>query len=358
MNPTRCLIILSLGISLTQPAQAQLEIPEWEYPPIEFQNEDTPIVLKSWTAEPDVPEPKYALSFSIYANAFQHPEDALKLSRQQRDPEILKTSAATSFSRPQRDLIENTRWIRKMARHWGTRRQTEYVVYAVSEADAQLLAQAILEIINKDIRRDFESYWQRVQDGPQTIANATAQIPQAQAEIKRLKAEMERLGKTVPYQDVTAATQDINELSKLLRAIKFDIVEIQAKIATIRRIKAGKGHSIKPDTRVILDQMLIQLDIELAGSLARQAAVEEPWQKAEIYCTAVYEFKRACERKTKLENTVDNAEKLLMRADVSPKQPPVSIRPSSFMNNRVFIGPVVVMDRQKEDTSPQKKPGE
>ena len=251
----------------------------WPERKIEFEVSDELLELGKYTAQPGQLWPKWAVTFAVAKRSgwtrkgYRGGESCPELT-----DALLQTLAAAHLSDRQRRFVEESVWLVERSDRAAPSPRglwfRVYAVYAVSEDDARHMAAAAVELLDQPRKEDFEK-------ARQAILDTGVKLPQlqgdfAEAHVRRLKAweEYESAYRAAPYENREAAIRDLERLEDALRAVDVTIAGINAKMATIRRLKDERGDQAD-ETMIMLDRLLIEQDVELAGALARREAVTE-----------------------------------------------------------------------------------
>jgi hypothetical protein len=334
-----CLVAWTL---LASNSLAQDEVPEWPKPTWRFESVDTPLVLERWYREPDVPVPRFAATF---AGRIRH---AWGRNTTAAAEDLLATAAAERLSEQQRTFVRHSRF---MAVHGqGLEGQIEfprghvrYDLFAVSQEDAEVMVEAVLEIYNRSRREKFEERRKELAEAPQILADARVRLAEVDAEITRHRNEYTSAREALAYEGVDNAKEDIQQLDKVLRSIEFDIAGASAKIQAIDRIKGDDG-TRDPDTLRMLDRMMVEQDVEMAGLLARKAAVQTARDAAQDFCTSYEQYRNARTEKVSLQRSIDHARSLLEEGWGGLEDLPENMRPIEVYGDEVTIRPLLLPD--------------
>lgn len=343
-----CLVACAL---LASNSLAQNEVPEWPKPTWRFEFVDTPLVLEEWmleewNREPDVPVPRFAATAACPIRRVYCVWDARRGTAGAE--KLLATGAAERLSEQQRAFVRRARFMTLNGKGLKGRMKLprdykRYDVFAVSQKDAEVMVEAVLELYDRNRRTKFEERRKEFIEAPQVLAEAPVHLAEVEAEIARRENEYTRAREAVPYKRVEEAEEDIQLLDKVLRSIEFDIAGARAKIQAIDRIKGDEGTG-DPDTLRMLDRMMVEQDIEMVGLLARKAAVQAARDAAQAFCTSVDLYRSARGRKDSLQRSIDRARSLLEGAGEELEDPPQSMRPVGVYGDKVTIQPLQLPD--------------
>jgi len=266
---------------------------------------------------------------------------------------ILKTETGQQLSEKQKLLVARLVASRKdpndIVGPFGTGASSilgtsRYTLPAVSEQDARLMAEALVEWLDGIARAELErekNYREEVQAG---VTEASHRIPGLESQIATVDKKLTELKKTVHYVSADDARRNASELANVLNQVEVDIAGIKAKVDAINKIKAN---NVKAAIDEKLNEMLIVQDVELAGALARRDAALAAIEGAEQFYTL-------SEQKVQLAGELDNQQVTIKGGSRSVEQrervladPPSEMRPITVYDNKVTIFPA----RQPEGTT-------
>jgi len=213
-------------------------------------------------------------------------------------------------------------------------------LYAVSEADARLIAQAVIEMADKRNRRRFDRAVQEVRRLRARIPDAEETVAANEPELKKIDVRLEGLKKAGYFQNPEEAKKIAAELGMLLNQIDIDIAGLKAKIQTLskRFSKARVTESMR--------DMHLAIEVDLVGALVRMRAAQEARARA-------LDYMALSERRGVLQKQLDGARRTLTpqyrkhnakwieATERELANPPPHMRPVVIKNNTVFIHPVV-----------------
>ena len=209
------------------------------------------------------------------------------------------------------------------------------VLYAVSEEDTRKMAKAFVEYLDADPILRLE----RSKNALAVCQKAIVDLPKEIAELKEKITQTDSRRKTfetyVRYFEIDKVRADKTELGSKLRSIEIDIKGVQAKMDATKRVPS---RTIVNDIKATLDLMVIELDIELAGLLARKQATERYHNNADQWIR-LYEESRRYAR------DIHNKEKALKAVKKNPpglkmelaEAQAADMAPVKIVDNKVVI---------------------
>ncbi|NQV33197.1 MAG: hypothetical protein HQ515_10915 [Phycisphaeraceae bacterium] len=182
--------------------------------------------------------------------------------------ELAKTHAWSTFSETQRQFCKTT----KIWSHVGTNntalsnyRKTNF--YAVSEIDAEKMANAFTELLYTQFRKRFEDAATENTSLAQEISEGTQDLAKDESRFKEVCTQFDEAKQSPKYLSLMdeeasdAAKATILHMITLMDQINIDTSEIRAKLNAIEKLKQD-GHSN-------LNSMETELIIQLAGIEAK-----------------------------------------------------------------------------------------
>ncbi|KPK75990.1 MAG: hypothetical protein AMJ79_08775 [Phycisphaerae bacterium SM23_30] len=217
----------------------------------------------------------------------------------------------------------------------------KYYLPGWTEDDARKMAQALLEVLDKENAGRLEKARQELKQRKERAAQQEKSIAELRLKKKPIEEQLESFKNTIYYQTIEDARRSIFEWSNLINVIEVDIVGIRAKLEMIEQQRDENQKRKKPLESITnaLFQIEMANKIELAGALARKGAAQVSLEKAK-------EFVHLCEQEKELaaplksyeqslaeeEAAIDKLEKTL--ADLPPY-----MRPIEVLDNTVTIYP-------------------
>jgi len=329
-------LLVAICVWLSGPGQVELptedELPKWPERQIVFEKLDEPVVVALPPTKPGTAWPRWAAAFEVTVAS----SPGNTRFRQDVDTWVLETRAAEGLSQEQRRLVRNADTVRGVSRRSkvpGTA-TLELRVHAVSEQDARLMTRAVVEWLESSPRVAFEIERRKLKSSIAALQGARTELAQFLREQPHPAAELEKISQSVWYSSAEEAEEDIRALEKAMRAVELDIAGITAKTEAIQKhMQARTG----PSVREALQRLLIEQDVEMAGAMARKAALRAHLNQAREYVRAVQAQARHAELLTRikqLEHEIDTARESLrtLPGFLAPPQlaGPVRIQPIKY----------------------------
>ncbi len=339
MNRARTFVCLGAIGLLVAGTLAQDDLPEWPERELQFERIDDAIVVTGFSEKPGLVLPRYAVSF-LLAEADSDDKDQV---RRRVDDWLLQAPSAEQLSEEQRNLVRGADVVRSTRVHGKPMRYGDpelgIQIYAVTEEDARVMARAVIELVEGSHRRSFEHYRDILIDGITHLAERRHKLEEFLREHPDPAKKLEEVKKTIWYESIEEAQEDMRVLEKALRGVDVDISGIAAKTASIRNYLDDADIVERPGVENMLSQLLIQQDIEMAGAVARKAALDSHLQRAHAYVRAV----EASKKHQKMTRSIRDNERFIELKRDELRNPAEGMRPVDVLGP-VTIQPVECAD--------------
>ena len=347
MNYARTCVCLAGIVLVVADTLAQDDLPEWPKLEVEFEVLDESLEVKDLSARPGRIWPRFAVSYAVdsisqfYQTSSIH--SALK-SQEVLTERLLNTSAAKSFSERQGEFVQSSVWLvarrrlRDKLRHLPDGGQ-QCTLYAVTEQDARLMAEASLEILDAERRAKFEETKGWLLKYSARLAESGGELSAAERGMAEARVELERARQAAPHKNRGAAEEDIGRLEVSLWSIEVSVAGVNAKIAAIQRLKTKEANARDSETSQMLDRLLMEQDVELAGLLAQRDIVGSRLNLAKTYVAAANKYNQAILRWEELKETIKSTRKNLEQSEKRLRTPDSSRRPVRLFG-KVVIQPI------------------
>jgi hypothetical protein len=227
-----------------------------------------------------------------------------------------------------------------------------YRIWGVNEEDVMTMALGVIE------RCDWIAA-QKIERKKIEIAEFQKRLKKAQEELPQLKQRKQHLGQKVsdlikayskdnPYvlgNDYnehllfTNAIKNASDASVFLKEVNFELIGLDAKQKTIEAFKK-KGRMSEPEWLVKLDQLMVAIEIERAGALARKSAYEKTFNQSKELIETMEARGRVEIEMDECQNHRTQAEKKLPVIQKWIQNPPGNSRPIEVYENNIVIRPV------------------
>jgi hypothetical protein len=208
-----------------------------------------------------------------------------------RSIHILATAGSHEFSEEQRRLLADValggvlRVGLDDGRPWapGTNRRFLHIP-AATEADVKPMVQALWEGIAAAREQVREKVQRKIYEVSELLPPLEQRAAKLQAEAEQADAARKAAWEQMGYRDTEELQRDQFELERAARAVQIESAGIRAKMEAIEKVRA-RGRATDEGTRLLLDRLQIEQDVELAGALARQNAIAVRQAAAREYQT-------------------------------------------------------------------------
>jgi hypothetical protein len=238
-----------------------------------------------------------------------------------------------------------------------------YSLFAVSEEDARQMAALFVDHIDGRTRQSLENARQQLQNSLETLKEAPAKIEEYVARYKQLDEQIAEqckslgveVGPTVSALGSEKWTRRFDEVKASLRALDIEragqlarlctiqeYMAQQTQPATLRRLHGGEAAASQPNPALLtsLETMLVELNVEMAGTQAKREAIEKdiaPWREI---LELVDKRDEARDRREDWRTKLDNARRSVEQLPQRLAEPPASMRPVQVKDDTVRIVPV------------------
>ena len=296
---------------VTQPGDDQAAddaVPPWPEREFAFEISETPLNSKDYQARPGLIWPEFAVPLgtyipnSAYEGLFWKPgrgDDPVK-----RTEALLNTSAAARFSAKQTEFVKTSPWLTS-----ENRKSSNYMqmtLYAMSAEDAKLMVEAVFELMDAPIKPSFEEMRTKLLEKLQLRDERRAKLADAQRVVEEANTSYQAALQSTGYENRECARRALEQIDDALRMIEVSIAGINAKRDAIRKMKSEKLRMSSESTRLMVDQLLIEQDIDLAGALAQQESLLKHRETALTLIRARDAYDAALETTRKLNDEISS----------------------------------------------------
>lgn len=198
---------------------------------------------------------------------------------------FLSTTAGKLLSQKQIELLSTGYYCISRLGKFGDTVGNHYQcrLYAVTEEDARNMAKAFVELLTNKAEAEAQPLRKQLVKIQEQLSRAKEEMPEKESEAKIALATLIELRKNVPYyspKDARDAKEATLDLNKMLVILDIEIAGIKARIAEIEKYQAKIQDK---NTLAKLEQLMAEQNIELAGSLAKQAQTATARERAREY---------------------------------------------------------------------------
>lgn len=263
--------------------------------------------------------------------------------------EIEKSPLAKKLSAAQRAFIEGGFAVRVEE----SRLLPNYYptwLYAVSEADARLMAQACLDGLKRRADERVLEYKRNLTERREQLAGAQGELPKKEAELKACEDQY-KSAKQVRHEfesDVEAAKssmQTVTEMDKTLDTLEIELAGIRKKLGAINEYRktpqSMQDHDRLrklPDGMLVkLEQMFIEQTIELSGLEARREVAELIRAREQRFLGLKSERLELQRDVRALKKSIDDCERWIPEIQERLNKPTIEMLTPKVYNNSVTI---------------------
>lgn len=188
------------------------------------------------------------------------------------------------------------------------------LLYAVTQEDAQKMAQAYFQFARQAFRTRVGGFEQDIRRYREEIESTKKKIAETQERLETAQNAFLDFQRTVPYREDDEARQAIGELDRMLNAAQVEIAGITAKIKAIqayRREQALRSAQIPQEGGARLDTMFVEESIALRGAEARKEMATKLREQANRFIDLKATLTNAPGEKKRLAETLDGAQRNL-----------------------------------------------
>ncbi|MBL7153829.1 MAG: hypothetical protein ISS79_08930 [Phycisphaerae bacterium] len=262
-------------------------------------------------------------------------------------PDIfLKTSAGAAMSPKQREFIESTDAFIYMGPSTTTGPQRSFYLYAVSEADARRMIEALMEILGERPKQIRLEYARRLRQYREEMAKAKGLLPGKEALLPSVKADYDKSKELAhPFSADTEAAgrakETILEMSKMLDTLDVELAGIRGKLKVIQEYWSQDGTWTKEAFAKLQEMQIIQT-IELKGAEARREAAVAIRKREKDFLDLFDQWLSLESEVKHLKSTIKNREERIAQIEAILANPKPDMLPPKIYQDKVVIYPVRV----------------
>jgi hypothetical protein len=186
------------------------------------------------------------------------------------------------------------------------------MLYAVTEQDAQKMAQAYYAYAMACFRQEMQETETALREAPEKIAEAQKRVAEMEERITAAQKALEEVQRTVPYRTEDEAHQAIGELNRMRNAAQVEMAGIKARIAAIQEYQRGTANHSRPEeTLPRLAMMYVEESIVLQGARAREEMATRLREQASRFLDLTSTLARAVAEKPTLTADLDRRQNQL-----------------------------------------------
>ncbi len=254
---------------------------------------------------------------------------------------FLKTSAGAAMTTKQREFMESTDdYI-----YIGSNSENKFFrLYAVSEADARRMIDALIEILNEKPNLVRLATAAKLRKYQEEMAKAKGLLPGKEALRATAKADYDKSKESAhPFEaDIEAVEQakkTIVEMGKMLDTLDVELAGIRGKLKVIQDYWSRDGAWTK-EVFAKLQEMQIMQTIELKGAEARRKAAVAIRQREKDFFDLFDQWLSLSGEVGGLMGTIESKEKRIAQTEEMLANPKPDLLPPKIYQDKVVIYPV------------------
>ncbi len=225
---------------------------------------------------------------------------------------------------------------------------TLYTLFAVSEQDARRMGILLINYFDGQAQKRLDGDRRTLAEAVETLRQAPERIQEYQARLKQLDDQVKSLG--LGRDDSDAWSRMIEEAKPTLKALEIERAGQTARLRKIQEYmaqqtqpakpaQAGRSPASQPDAAVLtaLETMLVQLNVEMAGTQAKQEAIEKeiaPYRQA---VELVRKRSEAWRMKEEWQTNLDRAKSTVEYLPKRLAEPSADLQPVQVKNDTIEL---------------------
>jgi hypothetical protein len=217
-------------------------------------------------------------------------------------------------------------------------------LYAVSEEDAKLMAQAYLDGLNKYAGWIMVDQKRVLNEWQEKLHLAQKELPEKEAKLKDLEEQYKReKNKTHRFsseeETPKLAKENILEMNKTLDTLEIELSGIREKLKAIEKYRNEPEQ--REAIRARLDEMFVEQMIELSGLEARRQTTERLRAEQQLFLILFNKRNDLQHEVGKLRKTIESSKNAINDINDLLKNPMPHMLPPKVYQNKVVIYPVL-----------------
>jgi len=251
---------------------------------------------------------------------------------------FLKTAAAAAMTPKQREFVKGSDAFANAGDGGKIRNHDEFLLYAVSEADARRMIDALIEILGERPKRRRLEYATKLQEYREEMAKAKGLLPGKEALLPSVKADYHKSKElshafSADTEAADHAKKTILEMSKMLDTLDVELAGIREKLKVIQDYWSQDGMWTKEAFAKLQELQIIQT-IELKGAEARRKAAVAIRRREKDFLDLFHQW-------TSLESTVKS-----LRSRIESRQRRIAEIEAILANPKAdMLGPKIYQDK-------------
>jgi hypothetical protein len=312
---------------------------------------ETSIEIKAWTiavGKTEEGKPKYftnpgPVKPSYVAKVMLHDDYPRSNSATGVMNRILESPIAKKFSKEQQQFFKTELAVRldepeRIPFYYST------WLYATSEEDAKLMAQAYIDGLNRLADQNLSRCKQRLSEHQQKFDKEQKELSEKQSQLKIIEKEYETRKETTHRfssgsEAADLAKKSIIEMDKTLNSLDIELAGIREKLKAIEKYRNEPDYHAEMYIR--LDEMYIELMIEMSGLEARRKITEQIREKQQVFLSVYNRLINLRSEVSSLEKSINIGKGSIDDIKNDLKIPRPWLQPPKVYQNTVMIYPVL-----------------
>lgn len=222
-------------------------------------------------------------------------------------------------------------------------------LYAVSEADARIMARALFDKCAQNARRSIgydktavKRYQESLKQTQAVLPEKEKQLEQAEKDYKSVKAAMYPLH--TEGEAAELAKELILQMDRQSKMLDIDWAGLQGKLQVVEEYLARPD--LNSDVTETLEGQRIELMVEMSGLEARRQAIQQIRDEQQRFCTLFRAREELVGAVQELRESLKRAERAIRSRIRRIENPPDSMRPPKVYQNKILIYPIESGDVQ------------
>ena len=258
---------------------------------------------------------------------------------------FLKTSAGAALTVKQREFMEeSTDDYIYLGPNMEEASNRFFRLYAVSEADARKMLEALIEILGERPRRVRLEYVNKLREWQEEMAKAKGLLPGKEALLPGVKADYDKskenahpiLADTEAYEQ---GKQTIVEMGKMLDTLDVELAGIREKLKVIQEYWGQEGEWSKEAFAKLQELQIIQT-IELKGAEARRKQAVAIRRREKDFLDLFDKWQSLEAEVESLKSRIESRERRIAEIEEVLANPKPDMLPPKIYENKVVIYPV------------------
>jgi len=261
-------------------------------------------------------------------------------------PDIfLKTSAGAALTAKQQKFMEEgTDDYIYLGPNMKGGSERFFRLYAVSEADARRMIEALIEILGERPKEIRLKYAKMLREAREEMAKAKGLLPGKEALLRSVKGEYDKSKESshaflADTEAAEQAKQTILEMGKMLDTLDVELAGIREKLKVIQDYWSQDGTWAKEAFAKLQEMQIIQT-IELKGAEARRKAAVAIRQREKDFLDLFDQWTSLDSEVKHLKSTIESREKRIAQIEAILANPKPDMLPPKIYQDKVVIYPV------------------